>query len=482
METKNSLAILVGVAVFVMVLGVVTQSRAEISLCGDEFTMTGFLRYEFALHIAESNPNLEENHDINLSRAFFQTEWNYKPTDVFKVFAKARFTSDQTSQWDSHLDEYNAFPVDVPSSDWTMMRAGRGDNWRAEIWELYSDLSLGNLWLRLGKQQIAWGEMIGLRMMDAINSVDYSWHFMFEPEEFENIRIPNWMIRANYLITDTPQWISDVSVEGFFNPGDVVPNFYGEPGAPFRIMPNMGPSMKFEEEDRRGDQEYGVRFGGLLGSFYFTLNYLYVYNDDAAMNFQGFEQGPAGMVIKIKNQYPVTDIYGFSCNYAIGGKINTVVTVEAKWVPNLPYMDAKEYLPEIKDQGTFSYAINLSRPTFLMLGRLPSANVALQFAQIIVEGDEDRVFIGQQKVDKVQTIVGGMIMQNLMHNDVTVAIQPLYDTDGAYMFKPSFKYTYGDYWYFDLYAIFCGGSEDRPGRFGSLGWADEVVSRITFQF
>jgi len=69
-----------------------------------------------------------------------------------------------------------------------------------------------------------------------------------------------------------------------------------------------------------------------------------------------------------------------------------------------------------------------------------------------------------------------------MHNDVTVSLQPMWDTDGAYMVKPAFKYVYGDYWYFDLYAIVVGGSEKRPGRFGSLDWADEVVCRVTFQF
>ena len=51
----------------------------QISEC---LSVTGFARYEFGIHTAESNPNLVENHDLTLSRFFLQTEWTYKPSGV----------------------------------------------------------------------------------------------------------------------------------------------------------------------------------------------------------------------------------------------------------------------------------------------------------------------------------------------------------------------------------------------------------------
>jgi len=186
-------------------------ARADIQLTED-FSVTGFLRYELGVHVGPRNlnNNPDDNHDFTISRTFFQTEWTYKPSDRFKFFSKLRFIGDQVDQLDSAIDSFNAFPVDVPKYDWTMMKASK-DEYRFEVWELYTDIKIENLWLRLGKQQIVWGEMIASRILDIINPLDMSWNMLFEPEEFENIRIPNWSIRASYLVERhiAPCWLKD---------------------------------------------------------------------------------------------------------------------------------------------------------------------------------------------------------------------------------------------------------------------------------
>jgi len=58
----------------------------------------------------------------------------------------------------------------------------------------------------------------------------------------------------------------------------------------------------------------------------------------------------------------------------------------------------------------------------------------------------------------------------------------LYDLDGCSMFRPGFKYIYGNHWIFDIYGVILGGEETRPSRYGSLDWANEVFGRITYQF
>ena len=220
----------------VLFLGVM-EARAEIQIWGDTLTMTGFLRYELAVHTSIKNENnnivQKDNNWLNLSRAFFQTELTFRPTDFWKLYAKVRLTHDSTEYLDKNLASYNAFPLMTPNYG-TYMRPDSGSHFAAEVWELYSDLRLGNLFLRAGRQQIVWGEMINTRIMDLINPLDRSWHFQFEPEEFENIRIPQWAVRANYQI---PQrvlpWLTDLYVEGFLNPGDFSPN----------IDPDLGPLL-----------------------------------------------------------------------------------------------------------------------------------------------------------------------------------------------------------------------------------------------
>ena len=397
------------------------QVSAEIQLCGDKFTVSGFLRYEMGVHTGQKNPNnaaQDDNNWLNLSRAFFQTEWNYQPTDVFRVYSNIRMTSDQTQSWDSDLEDYDAFPVDVPSSDWTLMKTS-DDEWRAEIWELWTNITFSNGWLRLGKQQVVWGEMIGGRILDAANPLDRSWNWLFEPEEFENIRIPLWMIRGNYDIGPM-LGLQDVSLEAYLNPGDVVHEIYPEPGAPYNPF-TFPPFFRIKEDDNRGKMEYGVRFGAMIRDLYFTLNYIHKYNDEFNFEFNSLVPDPNGvpllasqgdmtryaMVLEAKNE-PI-DLYGASANYAWGDPWNLIATFEGAWTPNQPYAKAGSQFPDIRDQGTFKYAIRLDRPTMVLPPTFLHSTMAmiqLQLTQEIVEGDEDKILGGSNsKIDKTVDVI-----------------------------------------------------------------------------
>ena len=68
--------------VMVMVLGILLimggpkKAKAEIRIT-DCFSVTGFLRYEMAVHTGGRNPNnflQDDNHDLNFARSYLQTE------------------------------------------------------------------------------------------------------------------------------------------------------------------------------------------------------------------------------------------------------------------------------------------------------------------------------------------------------------------------------------------------------------------------
>jgi hypothetical protein len=480
---KTSVLLIISLALVFSVVGA-REVRGDISIIGDKLTVTGFLRYELGMHTGGRNPNNrgQDNFDFTLARGFFQTEWTYKPTSTFKLFSKIRMMTDQTYHWDSELDRYNAFPVDVPDKDWMMLKAS-GDDYRFEIWELYSELRVGPLWMRLGKQQIVWGEMIAARLMDTINPLDLSWNFLFEPEEFENIRIPNWAGRVVYTVPQTISWLNELTIEGFFNPGDVLPNQYADQGAPFNIFGGFPPWFSPREKDRRGNTEYGARLGAMIGTVYFTLNYMHLYDDNFQLKFRDFITPPLPPLWDLTMEYPDIDIYGATFNYYIGGKMNTVVTFEGLWIPNQPYGDAKAQFPGIRDQGTAKYAIKFDRLTFVLPRPTSAMNISLQFSQTIREGDKNKLLgPNNSAIDTNNETVVFQIRQPLWHNNIEVSSLYVYDLDGAYQFKPSFKYVHGDHWYFDVFGVFLGGTEDRPRRIGSLDFADQVVFRITYQF
>jgi hypothetical protein len=70
------------------------------------------------------------------------------------------------------------------------------------IREAYMDLYFKQIpfTLRVGKQQIVWGESDGFRMLDRANTLDLSWHFFQELPPpgfgFDELRNPFWMIKG----------------------------------------------------------------------------------------------------------------------------------------------------------------------------------------------------------------------------------------------------------------------------------------------
>ena len=476
----------------ILLPGGIREARADIPLWGDKLTLTGFLRYELAVHTAQKNPNnfyQTDNNDFNFSRTYFQTEWTYKPSNIFKLYAKVKLMGDQTREMDDALGSYKAFPVDVPRYDWMMMK-GSTNQFRAEVNELYADLNFGDLWLRLGKQQIAWGEMLATRILDVINPLDMSRNLLFELEEFENIRIPEWSIRGRYQFGKVGP-VDEFMLEGFVNPRDVQPTQYADFGSPFYLgtgNESFPPFFRLKDKDRRGDTEFGFRMGGMLKSFYFTLNYLRLYSDEFLLEFTGSRlnpMSPIGVDLLFDKKYPLTNIFGLTANYC-NAPTNTVATFEGAWIPDQPYQDAWAYShgdSKIHDQGTWNYAIRFDRQTFVFPRPTSAMMITFQYSQTVREGDNDRILgANNSKVDKTDDFITLKLDQNFYHDTYVATLLFVYDTDDASYFKPSFKYRHGDRWYIDLYTVYLAGKEKRPGRFGGLDWVNETVVRFTYQF
>ena len=85
--------------------------------------------------------------------------------------------------------------------------------------ENYLDISADNWDFRLGRQQIVWGEMVGLFFGDVVSAKDVR-HFVLP--EFEILRIPQWAARAEYFKDDFHAeflWIPLASYDNIGKPG-----------------------------------------------------------------------------------------------------------------------------------------------------------------------------------------------------------------------------------------------------------------------
>jgi hypothetical protein len=223
--------------------------------------------------------------------------------------------------------------------------------------------------LRLGRQQVVWGETDNFRMLDRANPLDLSWHQLYE--SWDDLRIPLWMIKALWRIGYVGP-LSDAFVETYWDPGDWVPakqgfmpefpwgvpvtnplnGLVGPPPALFRSL--YRDTTLFDQGDYTrnpaGNSQVGVRFNAVTPQgIQFTLNYFYQrFAGDDGSNYapvralttaaqlreaQKNRQAPAEFIA------PYIHTAGLSMNYSDEEYTQTVYRLESVYDFGIPFSD-----------------------------------------------------------------------------------------------------------------------------------------------
>lgn len=129
-----------------------------------------------------------------------------------------------------------------------------------DVRETYLDIAAGNVELRLGRQHIIWGEVVGLFFADVVSAKDLRESVL---PDFDLLRIPQWAGRAEYFMGDT-------HLEAIWIPVPTVDEI-GKPGSAFYAYPPAGPAgygyvINNERKPRRSGAEmnYGLRVSSLV--------------------------------------------------------------------------------------------------------------------------------------------------------------------------------------------------------------------------
>ncbi len=149
-----------------------------------------------------------------------------------------------------------------------------------EIREAYLDTEIAGAYVRLGKQQIVWGQADGLKVLDVLNPQSFR---EFILDDFEDSRIPLWSLNAEIPISDyTLQliWIPDTTyndtpdrgAEYAFTSPLIVPTTTVD--VPISFVALDKPSRGIEDSD------IGVKLSAFLGGWDLSLNYAYHYQDN----------------------------------------------------------------------------------------------------------------------------------------------------------------------------------------------------------
>lgn len=198
-----------GVLAAALVLGLVLAPRGLAGAAGAETPeeaasarLRGRLAEEFAYRLHDPG-------DVAKLKTLGWLEGKYAISESIAVRAAVR------GWYDAVFDATDRFGANVE----------RDQKTEVSLREALLTLARGDLDVRLGRQQIVWGEAIGTFVTDIVNPKDFR---EFVLPEFTELRIPIWALDATYRLAE------GVNVEGVWTP-DTMSNRLPKQGAEFRF-------------------------------------------------------------------------------------------------------------------------------------------------------------------------------------------------------------------------------------------------------
>ena len=463
------------------------------------FEITGYYQYTIDPSTGHVNPNnttcllgpcspgLQRRGgkpDFLLMRHFLDLNIFGKFNENWSATFEPRFQYDMTKSVDNHFRQYDSFPHSFKGNG-NLLEVG-GNDFNAELRQAYVDYKNGNLWLRIGKQQIAWGEALGLRVLDTVNPLDLRQFFFFDRifEEFDKTRIPQWFLRANYTIPN--EAVPDLTAEFLLNPGAVVPTLLPAQGSPYNVLPAF---LDIRNKVHQGEPTVGGRLTGTISDVQLSLNFLTKPNDDAVGVFKSFNGScfappfnPVDCKVVLDGKHPRTYTVGGSANYNwnwAGAILRAETTVQ----PNSPFLKTVSATPtNIVDRPVWKTVLAIDRPTYVIPG-LDSMTIGFQFFETFtgnrLAGLTDT---NGSKVDTAVHVFTAFFQQPILNKRVSLDFFALFDTDDAHWLQPGVHWEIGSNIRLDAYYNQFGGAEKRAGRFGNFSWANGPFLRFTYGF
>lgn len=369
--------------------------------------------------------------------------------------ASARMRLDIADELEPDQPRYDTYSV--ASAPWTF-----SDEGSAEIRDFYLNWNIGNSQIRLGKQQIVWGSLDGVKVLDQMNPQTFR---EFILADFEDSRINLW---SAYVDTQIGNWRAELVWTPDTTGHDIpesgawfefqAPRFrYGaEPGSP---LPEITTDLPTSMVD---DATYGLRLSRQIGNF------------DVRLQAQsGLDYEPLGRVqvtqtgIVLEQYYERREVYGLSFEGALGG---LVVRGETAFQPQRDFntrtdlgLDTNE-----ADQWTAALAVDIDGPwnTFI--------NAQYVYDSVFNESES----LVRPSNDHIATV----FLRRSFAYDALIAELRWYGTldEGDGLARASLSWILSDTVTVDLGSDVFWGSDD--GLFGQFADRDRVSATVSFTF
>src|SRR5262245_19219343 len=151
---------------------------------------------------------------------------------------------------------------------------------RHRLFEAYINYTKGPLFIRIGRQNLSWGETDVFRLIDQINPLDASFGGFLVP--LDERRVPLDMLRVVYGLGSRGP-LSEVDFEGFVALDKKIADFVPA-GSPW-ATPNPPGINAFTKRPARNftDARGGGRILGVVGDFTVSVAHYYTYLDNSTV-------------------------------------------------------------------------------------------------------------------------------------------------------------------------------------------------------
>lgn len=217
------------------------------------------------------------------------------------------------------------------------------DNYNeAEIRELWGEFNIGDrATVRLGKQQIVWGESDFFHAMDVVHGYDMSWRLFLEGEN-EEWRKPLWLASAKI---DVPE--ADGQLHVYVRPGldrcENIGNTYDIQGGRWFFQPYRGFDLSAvtdkDCDHPSGDKDDvtgGIRWSGTAGPVDYSIAYINTFSADPVANsvFAPYKKAPSGALFDLI--HPKIDVIGATVS-GYSATLDAVISAEIAYTFDQPY-------------------------------------------------------------------------------------------------------------------------------------------------
>ena len=225
--------------------------------------------------------------------------------------------------------------------------------------EIYFDVNLfdDRLLLRVGRQQLVWGESDFFQAMDVVSGYDYRGRLFYENNEewrkplmLFNFNVDLYELGGSLNFYIRPGWDREEDMGSSYNieGGRWIPH-------PYRGVDFTQFTDSYNEGHKSGDWDdmtYGIRWNGSWGSIGYSFAYLKTFNPAPVVNPNELRgsfgidvtEGPAQIYggqapnasILGDWMYPEIDVYGFTIN-GFNSAMDATLSAEIAYIPNKPY-------------------------------------------------------------------------------------------------------------------------------------------------